>query len=44
MKIVAKLVIDPKTKCLGYYKDGKFVKVITKREYEEMKRLEGVKK
>ena len=37
MKIVAKLVIDPRTKCLGYYRDGKFVKILSRREYEELK-------
>lgn len=41
MKIIAKLVIDPKTKYLGYYKDGRFVRILTRREYEE---LEVIKK
>ena len=36
MKIVAKLTVHPKTKYLGYYRDGKFIKILTRSEYEKM--------
>lgn len=36
MKTIGKLIIHPKLKTSGYYKDGKFVKVLTREEYEEM--------
>lgn len=44
MKIIAKLVIDSKTGCLGYYKDGKFVKILNRREFEELEVIKGGEK
>lgn len=44
MKIIAKLVIDPRTKCLGYYKDGKFVRILTRKEFEELEIIKGGEK
>ena len=38
METKTKLVVHPKAKVLGYFKkDGTFVQVLTKEEYEEMK-------
>lgn len=39
MKITGKLIMHPTLKCLGYYKNGKFVKILTREEYEEMKTI-----
>lgn len=44
MKIIAKLVIDPRTKYLGYYRDGEFIKILTRAEYEELKVVKGGEK
>lgn len=45
IKIKYRLVIHPETKTLGYFKEnGKFVKILTRTEYEELEIIKGGEK
>ena len=41
MKIIGRLIVHPTLKTLGYYKDGKFIKILSRREYEELEIIKG---
>lgn len=45
IKTKYRLVIYPETKTLGYFKEnGKFVKILTRTEYEELEIIRGGEK